>query len=139
MIHDTIDQLALYEPAIPHLDQVSLLNTASISIEGMKVLFSQCTTAPFGGTFMVHPSKVCVVITLQGSELLVTTYRRKEQEGNMDENGFITIQDSEATDVIRSEEGTFTVFMPGEPFAYGIQGEEGPVAVKHLLIVLDET
>jgi beta-galactosidase beta subunit len=105
----------------------------------MKVVFSQCITTAFDGTFMVHPSKVCVVLTLQGSELLVTTYRRKDQEGTMDEKGFISIEDSEATDVVRSEEGTFTVFMPGEPFAYGIQGEEGPTTIKHLLIVLDET
>ncbi len=88
---------------------------------------------------MVHPSRVCVVLTLQGSELLVTTYRRKDQEGAKDENGFISIPDSQVTDVIRSEEGTFTAFMPGEPFSYGIQGEEGPTKVKHLLIVLDES
>jgi beta-galactosidase beta subunit len=139
MIHDTIDQLTFYAPAIPHLQQVAMLDTAGTSIEGMQVKFSQYITAPFGGTFMVHPTKVCVLLTLQGSELLVTTYRRKDQEGSKDENGFISIPDSQVTDVIRSEEGTFTVFMPGEPFSYGIQGEEGPTKVKHLLIVLDES
>lgn len=139
MIHDTLDQLVFYAPAIPHLEQIASLDDTGVSIEGMKVVFSQCITTAFDGTFMVHPSKVCVVLTLQGSELLVTTYRRKDQEGTMDEKGFISIDDSEATDVVRSEEGTFTVFMPGEPFAYGIQGEEGPTTIKHLLIVLDET
>lgn len=139
MIHDTIDQLTFYAPAIPHLQQVTLLDAAGASIEGMQVLFAQYTTAPFTGTFMVHPSKVCIVLTLQGSELLVTTYRRKEQEGPKDANGFLSIPDSQVTDVIRSEEGTFTVFMPGEPFSYGIQGEEGPTKVKHLLIILDES
>ncbi|MBG0766254.1 YhcH/YjgK/YiaL family protein [Sphaerochaeta halotolerans] len=139
MIHDTLDQLVFYAPAIPHLEQIASLDDTGVSIEGMKVVFSQCITTAFDGTFMVHPSKVCVVLTLQGSELLVTTYRRKDQEGTMDEKGFISIEDSEATDVVRSEEGTFTVFMPGEPFAYGIQGEEGPTTIKHLLIVLDET
>nr|WP_319474917.1 hypothetical protein [uncultured Sphaerochaeta sp.] len=94
MIHDTIDQLTFYASAIPHLQQVALLDTASTSIEGLQVLFAQYTTAPFGGTFMVHPSKVCVVLTLQGSELLVTTYRRKDREGPKDENGFISIPDS---------------------------------------------
>ncbi len=138
MIHDTIDQLRFYAPSIPHLEEVASLDDAGISMEGMKVFYSQCATSPFVGTFMLHPSKVCVVLTLQGSELLVTTYRRKDQEGNVDEKGLISIQDSEPTDVIRSEEGTFTVFMPGEPFALGIQGEEGPVTAKHLLIVLDE-
>ncbi|MDK2859341.1 MAG: hypothetical protein PWP25_527 [Sphaerochaeta sp.] len=139
MIHDTLDQLVFYAPAIPHLEQIASLDDTGVSIEGMKVVFSQCITTAFDGTFMVHPSKVCVVLTLQGSELLVTTYRRKDQEGTMDEKGFISIDDSEATDVVRSEEGTFTVFMPGEPFAYGIQGEEGPTTIKHLLIMLDET
>jgi beta-galactosidase beta subunit len=139
MIHDTLDQLVFYAPAIPHLEQIASLDDTGVSIEGMKVVFSQCITTAFDGTFMVHPSKVCVVLTLQGSELLVTTYRRKDQEGTMDEKGFIPIDDSEATDVVRSEEGTFTVFMPGEPFAYGIQGEEGPTTIKHLLIMLDET
>jgi len=139
MIHDTLDQLVFYAPAIPHLEQIASLDDTGVSIEGMKVVFSQCITTAFDGTFMVHPSKVCVVLTLQGSELLVTTYRRKDQEGTMDEKGFISIEDSEATDVVRSEEGTFTVFMPGEPFAYGIQGEEGPTTIKHLLIMLDET
>nr|WP_319520779.1 YhcH/YjgK/YiaL family protein [uncultured Sphaerochaeta sp.] len=139
MIHDTIDQLTFYASAIPHLQQVALLDTASTSIEGLQVLFAQYTTAPFGGTFMVHPSKVCVVLTLQGSELLVTTYRRKDQEGPKDENGFISIPDSQVTDVIRLDEGTFTVFMPGEPFSYGVQDEKGPARVKHLLIVLEES
>ena len=67
MIHDKIDQLTFYAPAIPHLRQVALLDTAGTSMEGMQVKFSQYITAPFGGTFIVHPTKVCVLLTFQGS------------------------------------------------------------------------
>ncbi len=48
-------------------------------------------------------------------------------------------QTVQVTDVIRLDEGTFTVFMPGEPFSYGVQDEKGPARVKHLLIVLEES
>ncbi|MGH0051961.1 MAG: hypothetical protein ACQ5SW_01040, partial [Sphaerochaetaceae bacterium] len=80
---------------------------------------------------------VCVVLTTEGSELLVTTYRRREASGQGDELGFLPIHDSAVTDIIRSEQGAFTLFMPHEPFALGIQDEAGSSVSKHLFILLD--
>ncbi|MGE4454713.1 MAG: hypothetical protein AB7D92_09285 [Sphaerochaeta sp.] len=138
MIHDTLDHLHFYAATIANLEQVHALLEPGAQIAGGKLYYTNRVTSPFNGTFLMHSSKVCVLLTLEGSQLLCTTYRRKDREGHVDEKGFLDVADSAVTDVIRSEDQTFTVFMPGEPFASGIQGEEGPSSVKQLLILLDE-
>ncbi len=142
MIHDTLEKLSIWSPAIQNLEKVPEMLAMNLEIGShilshMTVHVSEQATSFFDGTFRLHPQKVCLFVTLHGEQTLATSYRKKDTIGKRDDKGFISITDSEPTDVLLSSEGMFTLFMPGEPFAYGLNTHVESKSIKFALIILE--
>ncbi len=115
MIHDTLDQLVFYAPAIPHLEQIASLDDTGVSIEGMKS-FSPSVLLPLLMVLLwcIHQRFVWYSHCKEVSCLLLHT-EGKTRKGPWMKRVLFLSRTVKPTDVVRSEEGTFTVFMPGNP------------------------
>lgn len=142
MIHDSLDQLQRYSSFIGNLDFAGNLAQQELK-DGVyiqdKVTYEVITKAqafPISN-FVAYPHTVCLHIVLDGEEILATTYAELSRHKKEDEQGRIMLPLEEPTAVVHAKEGMFTLFMQGEPMAFGL-GKEIDQTIRTLTIWIED-
>lgn len=142
MIYDTVDHLYLYTSISEPLHKVpSLLqehwDDGSYVQHGLRIEVSTHTTKQFSHLFTLYRGKTVFYTVLEGSELVVTSYRGQPLQ--IDDKGSEKsyIEGGGVANLVQTYKNRFLIFLPGEPFCTSLSSDAGPTEVRTMMIILD--
>ena len=150
MIFDTLENLEMYTPVIPHLDAVIKAmdhddiydrEVGSYRTLDPKVVYnvSETVTTNADKPFEFHKNHTDVQIVLSGNELMSTSWRELQREASSydKEKDMGLVDKGEALSVILASQGRFVVFFPGELHKCAVaNGEE--CKVKKVIFKIED-
>jgi beta-galactosidase beta subunit len=142
MIYDTIDHLLEYSSVIEHLDVVlkhiqEPWEVGSQSLNGVRIRRAANAFAPFSHQFTASKNAVTVHVVLAGKELVASTYHELSKGKKSDQEGYLFIEDAPVAAALTLTEGDFVIFMPTEPYCFGIQTEEAATELRTLTLEIE--
>ncbi|MFA7189103.1 MAG: YhcH/YjgK/YiaL family protein [Sphaerochaetaceae bacterium] len=145
MIFDTLANLELYVPAVPHMKTViETMDRGDLYKEepgayktpepNVTYLITEFETSNKSDPFMFHKNTTVIEIVLSGHDLLSIAWRENRDQllayDKATDTGTI---DGDPIAVYQGEEGRFAVFFPGEPYRLGVSSSGQPDKVKRVV------
>lgn len=145
MIFDTLANLELYIPMVPHMKTViDLMDRGEVYKDqpgaygtpdsNVTYLVTEIEAGNQPGPFMFHRNTTVVEIVLSGHDLFSLAWRENKDStigyDNATDTGTL---DGDPIAVFQGEEGRFAVFFPGEPYRLGVSSSGQTDKVKRIV------
>lgn len=143
MIFDKVDNLSIYYPVIPQLEEaVRLIKSGEISLvkgghetdtEGLHYNVAEYTTITGDKEYEIHRREIDVHVLFEGTEKILSAPRELEKEaGPYDEAGDASMVQGRENATSLMTPGYAAIYFPGEPHKPGI-AVDGPAPLRKVI------
>lgn len=141
MIYDFMNQMHRYLKIDEALASLSPLlkmewEDGSYCQDGLGITVSTYKTQQFSHIFKVAKEKTVFYTVLEGSEMVVTSYRNQSIQTSDAKTDLISVEGKGISNIIQAKPDRFMLFLPGELFCTSLRVAEQDSWVRSMMIRL---